>query len=123
MFVAGDAESLVAEKAIEDLCQLYYHPLYVFAVRTGAKPQDAMDLTQGFFEVFLRTRAYLKADRERGRLRSFLLASFRNYSAARRRGLSREKRGGGVEILPLEGDTDGVSSSSDPGAEKPGPGL
>lgn len=90
---AGDDESVVAQDAIAEICQLYHYPIYVFALRTGCRPQDTMDLTQGFFEFFLRTEAYTKADPSRGKLRSFLRTSFKNFVSTERRKQQAAKRG------------------------------
>ena len=39
-----------AQKALAELCGLYWRPLYAFARRRGHSPEDAQDLVQGFFE-------------------------------------------------------------------------
>ncbi|NIP95972.1 MAG: sigma-70 family RNA polymerase sigma factor, partial [Akkermansiaceae bacterium] len=116
---AGSPETHTAQKALAEICHLYYHPLYVFAVRTGATPEDAMDLTQGFFEYLLKNEVHTKAHPDRGRLRSFLLASFKNFASTQRRRLSVEKRGGGQEILPLDGGEEADLLPADPDGETP----
>jgi hypothetical protein len=43
--------------ALGELCRLYWYPIYVFARRRGHSPDDAQDLTQGFFLLLLEHRA------------------------------------------------------------------
>src|ERR1700758_243841 len=73
--------------ALAELCRLYWYPLYVFARRRRHSPDDAQDLTQGFFLHLLEQRALARVDRLKGKFRSFLLASFQNHlSVMNRRG-------------------------------------
>jgi DNA-directed RNA polymerase specialized sigma24 family protein len=64
--------------ALAELCRLYWYPLYIFARRRGHSPEDAQDLTQGFFLHLLGNQALTSVDRLKGKFRSFLLASFQN---------------------------------------------
>ena len=65
--------------ALTELCRLYWYPLYIFARRRGHSPDDAQDLTQGFFLHVVEHRALTGVDRLKGKFRSFLLASFQNH--------------------------------------------
>ena len=82
-------------EALEQLCRAYWYPLYAFARRSGQAPADAEDLTQGFFEKLLEKRWLADAEREKGRLRTFLLTAFRRYMANEWRRGQAERRGGG----------------------------
>lgn len=98
---AGDS---VAQSALAKLCETYWYPLYAYVRRGGATPDDARDLTQGFFTSLIERRDFESLQKERGRFRAFLLASLQHYIAndyARRKTL---KRGGGVLPLSLEFD-------------------
>ncbi|MGD0094839.1 MAG: sigma-70 family RNA polymerase sigma factor, partial [Planctomycetota bacterium] len=64
-----------AQKALEQLCQTYWYPLYVYVRRRGCSPQDAEDLTQAFFAHVMERQTLAKAQRERGKFRAFLLVS------------------------------------------------
>jgi RNA polymerase sigma-70 factor (ECF subfamily) len=76
--------------------------LYAFLRRQGYSPEDAQDLTQGFFADLIETRAYTRADREKGRFRSFLLGALKHFIAdARDRGRAL-KRGGGMIFEKLD---------------------
>lgn len=102
---AGDTDA--GKDALAELCRLYWFPLYAFARRGGSSPEDAEDATQGFFEHLLRgSRIENMGDASRGRLRSFLLTSIKNFLRNRHRRERAEKRGGG--LLPLE--LDGVEA-------------
>src|SRR6266481_4768654 len=84
--LAAQGESTEADAALEKLCRTYWWPLYGFVRRQGYKPEDAQDLTQAFFARLLERRDLETVRRERGRLRSYLLASIKNFlSKARRR--------------------------------------
>jgi len=95
------AEPDVAGAALATLCQTYWAPLYSFVRSRGYTVHDAQDLTQSFFAYLLEHKVYARADREKGRFRSFLLASIKNFladAADRERTL---KRGGAQDFLPL----------------------
>jgi RNA polymerase sigma factor (sigma-70 family) len=84
------------------LCQIYWRPLYSFLRRQGCSTEDARDLIQGFFADLIETRAYARADREKGRFRSFLLGTLKHFVADvhdRGRAL---KRGGGMVLTSLD---------------------
>jgi RNA polymerase sigma-70 factor (ECF subfamily) len=70
---AGDSATASAHalKALSELCQTYWRPLYAFLREQGYGPEDAHDLTQGFFTDLIETRAYAHADREKGGLVRF----------------------------------------------------
>ena len=98
---AGAEDSAAARPALAALCEAYWYPLYAYVRRWGAGPDDACDLTQAFLASLLERRDFRHVRQERGRFRSFLLASLQHFlanDAARRRTL---KRGGGVAPVPL----------------------
>lgn len=70
-----------SEEALDALCRNYWLPLYGWLRGKGNSPEDAQDLTQGFFAQAIRRGTLAKADAEKGRLRSFLLACLKNYLA------------------------------------------
>jgi RNA polymerase sigma-70 factor (ECF subfamily) len=88
--------------ALCELCQIYWRPLYLFLRREGIGPEDAQDLTQGFFAELIRDRAYLRADREKGRFRSFLLGALKHFVGEMRDREHAQKRGGGKIREPLD---------------------
>jgi RNA polymerase sigma-70 factor (ECF subfamily) len=100
--LAARGESTEAQAALEKLCRIYWWPLYGFVRRQGYKPEDAQDLTQAFFARLLERKDLETVRQERGRLRSYLLASIKNFlSKARHRELT-VKRGEGRPLISLE---------------------
>lgn len=91
-----------AERALADLCTAYWYPLYAYARRCGQSPHDAEDLTQGFFGRLLERDLFAKADPARGRLRSFLLGSFKLFMSEEWHQANRQKRGGGQVPVPID---------------------
>ena len=88
-----------AKKALEGLCGDYWKPLYEFARRKGHPPEDAQDLTQGFIAQLLEKDSFRKADQERGRFRTFLLAGFCNFMTGQHSSRNTLKRGGEQELV------------------------
>src|SRR6476646_685765 len=76
---AVQSQAQGGQSALAELCRLYWYPLYVFARLSGHSPDDAQDLIQGFFLHLLEHRAPAGVDRLKGKFRSFLLASLKNY--------------------------------------------
>ena len=98
---ARGPDPAAARAALSTLCEAYWYPVYAFIRRWGADPDAARDLTQGFFASLLERRDFELVRPERGRFRTFLLASAKHFllnEAARGRAA---KRGGGVAPLPL----------------------
>jgi len=91
-----------AMSALSELCRIYWRPIFVFLRRNGSSPHDAQDLTQGFFEHLIESRAYARADREKGRFRSFLLGALKHFVAHARAHEGAQKRGGGLQLLSLD---------------------
>src|SRR6185312_15214401 len=102
VLTAGQSELPQAAEALEKLCRAYWYPLYVFVRRQGNNPEDAQDLTQEFFSRLLEKNHLAKADRERGKFRTFLLRSLKNFMVNEWKRAGRLKRGGGLEFLSIE---------------------
>ena len=98
----AQGESPAAQVALEDLCRTYWRPIYGFVRREGTKPEEAKDITQGFFALILERKDFNSVRKEKGRLRSFLLASLKNFMANERRDAAAIKRGGGRVLFPLD---------------------
>ena len=99
---AADSRSATAQEALEKLCRTYWYPIYAYLRRRGCGEHDAQDLTQGFFAQLLERRSIQSVEREKGKFRSFLLASLNYYVADERDRANAQKRGGGREILSLD---------------------
>jgi RNA polymerase sigma factor (sigma-70 family) len=103
VFAAGksEAEPQTAGAALAELCRGYWAPLYGFVRSRGHTVHDAQDLTQSFFAYVLEHRVYARANRQKGRFRSFLLASLKNFLADAADREQTLKRGGAQIFLPL----------------------
>lgn len=99
---AGGPTSEGSAAALEQLCRTYWSPLYSFARRSGLPAHDAEDITQSFFAFLLEKGAIARANRDRGRFRTFLLTAFKNFQANARAHRSAIKRGGGNVILSFD---------------------
>jgi hypothetical protein len=68
--LTAQGESAAAQKAMERLCRIYWWPLFGFVRRQSYTPEEAQDLTQSFFALFLQRRDLEAVRRENGRLHS-----------------------------------------------------
>jgi len=100
---AGNADSVEAtRKALATFSEAYWPPLYTFVRRHGYPPADAQDLIQGFFVHLFEQNTLSRADREKGRLRTFLLGSLQNYLLKERERMRAIKRGGQHHFVSLD---------------------
>ncbi|MDB6052568.1 MAG: hypothetical protein JWN25_91 [Verrucomicrobiales bacterium] len=113
---AGGVRAPQSDLALEELCKIYWYPLYAYVRRQGHSLEDAEDLTQAFFARFLE-KNYIEGLRsDKGKFRSFLLAALKNFLANEWDRSKCLKRGGGVIPLSMdlqEGDTRYVVLPSD----------
>ena len=103
--------------ALEALCRAYWYPLYVHVRRCGQSAHDAQDLTQAFFCRLLEKRWLESADRERGRLRTFLLTMLKNFMCNEWRRATAQQRGGGLAQVPFDTEFAESRYTSEPGPE------
>jgi RNA polymerase sigma factor (sigma-70 family) len=102
VLAAAGQSSAESAAALETLCRAYWYPLYVCARRLGHSPEDAQDLTQGFFCSLLEKRWLATANPAKGRLRTFLITAFRRFVAKEWRRASAQRRGGGANLVPID---------------------
>ena len=102
VLAAANEATPEAAVALERLCRTYWYPLYAYVRREGYRPADAQDLTQGFFAQLLAHNSLAQVAPEKGRFRSFLLASMRHFVSDQRDRARAVKRGGGAEVLSLD---------------------
>lgn len=98
----GVDASLDSARALSELCETYWLPIYAYARRFGESPHEAEDMTQEFFGMVLNRELFLRARPELGRLRSFLLGAFNMFRTERARDARRIKRGGQQRFVPLD---------------------
>jgi len=102
MVLEAQGESPAAQEALENLCRTYWRPVYSFVRRQGLGPEEAEDVTQGFFAHLLERKRLSVVRKEKGRLRSFLLGALKYFMADERRRATAIKRGRGQRLIPLE---------------------
>lgn len=102
VLAAKQRQSPESAAALESLCRAYWYPLYAYVRRCGQPPHDAQDLTQEFFCRLLEKHWLDAADREKGRLRTFLIVALKHFMAKEWRRASAQRRGGGHPPLPLD---------------------
>jgi RNA polymerase sigma-70 factor (ECF subfamily) len=89
--VHGDDE--IATEAWDQLARRYWPAIYAYIRGSGRDVHQASDLTQGFICDVMVDRGLLgAADPARGRFRSLLLTSIRNYLVEQHRHANRQKR-------------------------------
>ncbi len=109
-----------SRKALGDLCELYWYPLYCYVRRWGHTADDAQDLTQEFFTRMLEKDGLRGVTPLRGRFRSFLLAALKHFLSNQRDRANALKRGGGRQPMPLEFETaEGRYRLEPPGVSDP----
>ena len=111
---AGEANSPRSTEALAWLYQTYWYPLYAYVRRRGHNRDDAQDLTQEFFAHLLERNGVDAADPNRGRFRTFLLTSLKNFLNNDWKKANREKRGGGQKVISLDEETAETRFSAEP---------
>jgi RNA polymerase sigma-70 factor (ECF subfamily) len=103
VFLANKAEGdVAAQKALAIFSESYWPPLYTFVRRRGYSPPDAQDLVQGFFARLLEQNDLGRADKEKGKLRTYLLAALQNFLYNEYNRTHALKRGGRKQILSID---------------------
>ncbi len=102
VLAAGEGRTAESGRALSSLCEAYWYPLYAFVRRQGNDPEAALDLTQSYFLTLLEKNYIAEADPERGRFRSFLLQSVKNFLSKERERDRALKRGGDQRAITLD---------------------
>ncbi len=101
VLTAGRGQS----RALEDLCRTYWYPLYAYVRRRGYLAHEAEDLTQEFFARLLAKNYLADVEREKGKFRSFLLASLKHFLANEWDKARAQKRGGRFTFISADAET------------------
>ena len=101
VLAAADAEATPSQslEALSELCRIYWRPIFAFVCRHGHSVPDAQDLTQDFFVMVLQGNLLQQADPERGRFRSLLLKSLKNFLIDAHAKTRTHKRGGDLQFV------------------------
>lgn len=102
VLAAAEPGSSAGREALTRLCTAYWYPVFAFVRSRGHSPEQAEDLTQGFFARLIEKGDLARADRSRGRFRSFLLSACQHYLANERDRDAALKRGGGQAIVSID---------------------
>ena len=102
--VAQSREPEAATRALSELCEIYWYPVYAYIRSMGKNHHDAQDLTQGVFASLIDRKHFAKADPERGRLRTFLCVAVKRFVISSDRKGGRRKRGGQVVQMSIDAD-------------------
>jgi RNA polymerase sigma-70 factor (ECF subfamily) len=102
VLAARDDNTPAANEALERLCCTYWYPLYAYVRRRGYNAHDADDLTQSFFARLLEKDYFKRADRARGKFRTFLLTSLEHFLADEWDHSRRLKRGGSQAAISFD---------------------
>ena len=94
---------MTARVALEELCQIYWYPMYAFVRRRGHSPSDAQDLTQAFFAAIIEKNGLATADENRGRFRSYILGAMKHFLSHDRERKRAAKRGAGKKVVKFDG--------------------
>jgi RNA polymerase sigma factor (sigma-70 family) len=99
---AGRSGSTQGQTALEELCRIYYAPVYAYILRHGYQTEDAQDLTQDFFARLVRHNWLSRADPGKGKFRSFLLTAVNHFLANEWRKGQAVRRGSGQVPISLD---------------------
>jgi DNA-directed RNA polymerase specialized sigma24 family protein len=102
ILAARQRSSPESAAALEAICRAYWYPLYAYARRSGQSPHDAQDLTQEFFRLLLEKHWLDAADKEKGKLRTFLVVALKKFMSKEWRRASAQRRGGGQASVPFD---------------------
>lgn len=114
----GDTTEPRCRAALEQLCEAYWYPLYVYLRRTGHDGNDAEDLVQSFFAALLEKHYLRDADARRGRFRAFLLTALKHHVSGQRQRESAQKRGGALRRLSIDTSTASERWAFEPADER-----
>jgi RNA polymerase sigma factor (sigma-70 family) len=76
---ARDGSTTTAKNAMGHLIDLYWKPVYFHIRRKGHDVEDAKDLAQQYFLLFMERGALLSVDPAKGKFRTFILATLDHF--------------------------------------------
>ncbi|MEZ5304087.1 MAG: hypothetical protein R3F11_26110 [Verrucomicrobiales bacterium] len=96
--------SQASDRALSELCRLYWYPIYAYLRWLGAHRDEAEDLTQGYFEKLISRQLLQDLREEKGRLRTFLALTVKRFYVDQVRRQTAQRRGGRTSFVPFEID-------------------
>jgi len=104
VLAAGSQTTHASQAALDTLCRTYWYPLYAYVRRRGYSRDDAQDLTQGFILRLLDRQYFALAEQRRGKFRTFLLSSLKNFLIDEAEKAKTVRRGGGKSHFSIDAD-------------------
>ena len=103
VFAARSDDPAERSRGFDSLVEAYWKPVYkLIRLKWSCSPDDAADLTQGFFTRAIEKDFFHPYDPSKGGFRTFLRVCLEGYIANERKSASRLKRGGGAGALSLD---------------------
>jgi len=93
-----------ARSALEELCRNYWGPVHAFIRSRGVSEAEAQDRTQEFMSHVVEKSLFVRADRLRGRFRSFLLGALVRFLRDANQQRQALKRGGHIPHMSLDAE-------------------
>jgi RNA polymerase sigma factor (sigma-70 family) len=97
---AGDEKQ--RDAAWEHFCSAYWYPVYAFIRRRGELPEEASDLTQGFFAKLIEQDWLAQVERRESRFSTLLITVLKNFLIKQHHRDTAQKRGGGDAPVSLD---------------------
>jgi RNA polymerase sigma-70 factor (ECF subfamily) len=91
-----------AAAALEQLCERYWSPIYVYLRQRGHTEHDAQDITQGFFERIIEDKTFASATPAKGRFRYYLIGALHHFMINEWHKAQASKRGGRFTIVSFD---------------------
>lgn len=104
VLTAVEGSGAEARRAMAELCEAYWYPLYAYIRRHGHDPEEARDLTQAYFVYLLEKEVLRGVDPAAGRFRTYLLNSLQYFLSHEREKAQALKRGGDTRTLSLDSE-------------------
>jgi len=102
--VAAGNDSLQND-AMEQVVALYWKPAYKYIrLKWNKTNEEAKDLTQGFFASAIEREFFKRFRPQQASFRTYLRMALDHFAANEHAAALRQKRGGGISIMPLEFD-------------------
>ena len=103
---AASPDAETRQRAFSSLVEAYWKPVYKYIrVKWQASPDEAEDLTQGFFARAFEKDFFRSYDPGKARFRTFLRTCLDGFIANERKAAARLKRGGAVQLVALDFET------------------
>ena len=91
------------ERAFDAVASAYWRPVYKYVrLQWRMTPEEAQDLTQGFFADALEKGHFRRFDEARARFRTFLRTCLDGFVSNQKKAAGRLKRGGGLRLVSLD---------------------